>query len=285
MKPKANISIGAIIRLGVLFLLMYVPQALSAQEDSVRIIREREQINPIDSFLPSSPVGLSSEEFDLPPSQPADEIGKPRNISLERALYLPYYTNPSPLFKGDYSTDGVIKRFPHGVLFGAGGQTSIPGIGRFNDASIGYRHAFNEKWMLELGANAMKINMDHITGQAFSTSGTLFYRPSERVTFKVFGSYDIGNTYGMGSKHYGASIAFDMSERFGMEVGVQRYYDARSGRWETSPVVIPYYRFNKFTLGVDVGGIVHEILRNVVFDNKPRNNPTFGPPRFPIPIR
>lgn len=285
MKQKMSISICTIIHLGVFFLLMYAPQALSAQEDSVRIIQDRGQINPVDSFLQPSTVGLSSEEFNISPSHPADEVGKARNLSLERALYLPYYTNPSPLFKGDYSTNGVIKQFPHGALFGAGGQTSIPGIGRFNDASIGYRHAFNEKLMLELGANAMKINMDHITGQAFSTSGTLFYRPSERVTFKVFGSYDIGNTYGMGGKHYGASIAFDMSDRFGMEVGVQRYYDARSGRWETSPVVIPYYRFNKFTLGVDVGGIVHEILRNVIYDNKPRNNPTFGPPRFPIPIR
>lgn len=285
MKPKVNISTWTIIRLGVFFLLLYASQALSAQEDSVRIIQDKGQINPIDSFLQPSPVDLSSEEFNISPSNPAYEPGKARNISLERALYLPYYTNPSPLYKGDYSTDGVIKQFPRGVLFGAGGQTSIPGIGRFNDASIGYRHAFNEKFMLELGANAMKINMDHITGQAFSTSGTLFYRPSERVTFKVFGSYDIGNTYGMGRKHYGASIAFDMSDRFGMEVGVQRYYDARSGRWETSPVVIPYYHFNKFTLGVDVGGIVHEILRNVIFDNKPRNNPTFGPPRFPIPIR
>ena len=63
-------------------------------------------------------------------------------------------------------------------------------------------------------------------------------------------------------------MSLDMSERFGMEVGVQRYYDAYRGRWETVPVVIPYYNFDKFKLSLDVGGILYEILRNTVFDNR-----------------
>ena len=84
-------------------------------------------------------------------------------------------------------------------------------------------------------------------------------------------------------------MSVDMSDRFGMEMGVQRYYDAMSGRWETVPVMIPYYHFDKFTLGLDVGGIIYEILRNAVFD-KIRgiggpSGPTIGPPRMHIPIR
>lgn len=278
MKLKISILRPA-IRLGIFFLSVYVPVSVSAQEDSVRIIKEIGQINPTDSFQ-SSTVGLSPEELNISPSLPDSPTVKPLILSTESELHLPYYTNPSPLFKGDYTTNGVIKQFSHGVLFGSGRQTTIPGIGRFDNASIGYQHAFSEKLMLELDVNAMKINMDHITGQTFNAAGAFLYRPSERVTFKVFGSYDIGNTYGMGTKHYGASIAFDMSDRFGMEVGAQRYYDARKGRWETVPMVIPYYHFNKFTLGLDVGGILHEILRNVIFDKKPKNNPTFGPPNI-----
>lgn len=283
MKLKVSILRPA-IRLIIFFLSVYVPVSVSAQEDSVRIIKDIRQINPTDSFQ-SSPVGLSPEKLNISPSLPDNPTVKPLIFSTKSELHLPYYTNPSPLFKGDYTTNGVMRQFSHGVLSSSGRQTTIPGIGRFNDASIGYRHAFNEKLMMELGVNAMKINMDHITGQTFNASGAFLYRPSERVTFKVFGSYDIGNTYGMGTKHYGASIAFDVSDRFGMEVGVQRYYDARRGRWETVPMVIPYYHFNKFTLGLDVGGILHEILRNVIFDKKPRNNPTIAPPRPLIPIR
>ena len=140
----------------------------------------------------------------------------------------------------------------------------MAGIGRFNSASLGYQHIFNEQFELQVRANALKLNMSHITGQAFSTSGAFLYHPSDRVTLKVFGSYDIGNSYGMSTHSYGATMSVDMSDRFGMEMGVQRYYDAMSGRWETVPVMIPYYHFDKFTLGLDVGGIIYEILRNAV---------------------
>lgn len=102
-----------------------------------------------------------------------------------------------------------------------GSQTSVPGIGRFNNASLGYQHIFNDRLSLQLRANAMKINMSHITGQAFSTAGRLTYRASDRVAFNVFGSYDIGNSYGMSTNSYGATMSLDMSERFGVEVGAQ----------------------------------------------------------------
>ena len=92
----------------------------------------------------------------------------------------------------------------------------------------------------------------------------------------------------MSTDRYGATMSLDMSDRFGMEVGVQRYYDAMRGRWETVPVAIPYYRFEKFKLGLDVGGILYELLRNVVFDNRGGDfggGPTIRPPRFSLPIR
>ena len=166
---------------------------------------------------------------------------------------------------------------------------SVPGIGRFNNASLGYQHIFNDRLSLQLRANAMKINMSRITGQAFSTAGRLTYRASDRVAFNVFGSYDIGNSYGMSTNSYGATMSLDMSERFGVEVGAQRYYDAMRGGWQTVPVVIPYYRFEKFKLGLDVGGIMYEILRNVVFDKRGGGDfgggPTIRPPKFSFPIK
>ena len=85
-------------------------------------------------------------------------------------------------------------------------------------------------------------------------------------------------------------MSVDMSDRFNMEMGVQRYYDAMRGRWETVPVVIPTYRFNNnFKLGFDVGGVLYEVLRNVLFDNHRGGDysggPTIAPPRSFLPIR
>lgn len=292
MRMKQKVSISRLpIRLGLFMLLYFVPQLLSAQEnnDSTHILRNGASITPED-VLKQSTINLFPEKVTAYPSYSSVQppVRMP-HFSLRGDIRLPYYTNPSPLFRGDYSTNGVLHQFSHGALFGSGSQTSMAGIGRFNNASLGYRHIFNEQFELQVRANAMKINMSHITGQAFSTSGAFLYHPSDRVTFKVFGSYDIGNNYGMSSHNYGATMSVDMSDRFGMEMGVQRYYDAMSGRWETVPVMIPYYRFEKFTLGLDVGGIIYEILRDVVFDKNRGiggpSGPTIGPPRVHIPIR
>ena len=285
MKQKVSI-LWLPIQLSLFFWLISIPQLLSAQEnnDSIHIINNDVLTEPESTFQ-LSPLDLLPAKSTAYPSYSPEHLNKLPNFSLKGEIYMPYQTNPSKLFQGDYCTSGVLKQFNHGALFGSGGQTSIPGIGRLNNASFGYQHIFNQKLMLQLNASAMKINMPHFAGQTFSASGTLLYHPSDRVTFKLFGSYDLGNSYGMSTHYYGASMSVDMSERFGVEMGVQRYYDSMRGRWETVPMVIPYYRFDKFTLGVDVGGIVYEILRELVFDKRNNEGPTIAPPRFPIPIR
>ncbi|WP_294543836.1 hypothetical protein [uncultured Bacteroides sp.] len=296
MRMKQKISISRFpICFGLLLLLFSIPQLLSAQEgnDSIRIIRNDMQILPEGTLFQYAtpdlfPAIKINKTHSLYPSKQLNEY--PANFSRKGEIYLPYYTNPSPLFKGDYSTSGILWQFPHGAVFGSGSQTSVPGIGLFNNASLGYQHVFNDRFELRLRADAMKINMMHSTGQVFSTSGALLYHASDRVAFKVFGSYDIGNSYGMSTHSYGATMSVDMSDRFNMEMGVQRYYDAMRGRWETVPVVIPSYRFNnKFSLGLDVGGILYEILRDVVFDKRGGGDygggPTIGPPRTFLPIR
>ena len=271
----------------VFFLFISGLQLLSAQEDSARFTLDSMLIKPKAAFqLPS--VNLLPEKTVYPLINPI-QLGDLPSFSLKEELRIPYHINPSPLFRGDYSTGGVLRQFPHGAVFGSGSQTSVPGIGRFNNASLGYQHIFNDRLSLQLRANAMKINMSHITGQAFSTAGRLTYRASDRVAFNVFGSYDIGNSYGMSTNSYGATMSLDMSERFGVEVGAQRYYDAMRGGWQTVPVVIPYYRFEKFKLGLDVGGIIYEILRSAVFDNRGGGDfgggPTIRPPKFSFPIK
>lgn len=274
-----------LFRTAWVWLLITTPLLLCAQEDSRPFTRDTVQTTLPENIFQPVPLHLFPEKNAVSPLYPIKQRPDFSDFSLKEEIRLPYQTNFSPLFRGDFHTNGLLKQFPNGAVLGAGEQTTLPGIGRINEASLGYRHAFNQKLALQLQVNAMKINMPHTTGQAFSTSGTLFYRPSERVTFKFFGSYDIGNSYGMSTHLYGATMSVDMSDRFGMEMGVQRYYDAGRRRWETVPVVIPYYHFDKFTLGLDVGGIMYEILRNVVFEKQKSNGPTMAPPRFSMPIR
>ena len=81
-----------------------------------------------------------------------------------------------------------------------------------------------------------------------------------------------------------------MTEHFGMEMGVQRYYNPLRGGWETVPIAIPYYKFNNGAkMGLDVGGLIYQIFRNASFKGSvksgARPNPTIAPQGPRIEIR
>lgn len=267
IKRKVSIScLGG--RLGICLLLAFVPQLLFAQEDSVRFIRDSIQIQPEFNESLFSPFELPSENSAPSSMFHPEHSYSPARFFTERVSSSALSDQSFPAISGRLQYKRCIKTVSSRYVIRFRWADQRTGYRTFQQCFLGYQHAFNQRLTLQLGVDAMKINMIHSTGQAFSTSGALRYQASDRVAFKVFGSYAIGNTYGMDTHRYGATMSLDMSERFGMEVGVQRYYDAYRGRWETVPVVIPYYNFDKFKLSLDVGGILYEILRNTVFDNR-----------------
>jgi len=289
MKQRFNTSWYP-IHWGLFFLLIFIPQLLSAQEDSTRIIRDSIQIKPIGGFETTIDLLPENADFHLNPNPPRQlEMRNLPSFSFKDELHIPYYTDRTPLHRGDFSTQGMLWQHRNGGIFGTGEQETVPGIGRFNEASLGYGHVFNDRFSLQVSANAMKINMINFAGETFSTSGRLSYRASDRVAFNVFGSYNFGNSYGMSTDSYGATVSLVTSDHFRMEVGAQRVYNAMRGQWETIPVAIPTYRFdNGFELGLDVGGIIYEILRSTMFDsnsNRRNDGPTIAPPRLHVPMR
>jgi hypothetical protein len=192
----------------------------------------------------------------------------------------------SPLFRGDFSTGGVMWSHPSGAIIGSGSQESVPGIGRFNKASVGYMQMFGDRFALNLNANAMKYNLFPNIGQEFSTSGRFSFQETDRLGFNVFGTKSLGNNFFSGDS-YGGSVSLMMSDRFRMEVGVQRYYNQMTRQWETVPVAIPTIRLNNGAeIGLDVGSIIYEIFRSASFKNDRRSgNPTIAPPRLHLPMR
>ena len=85
-----------------------------------------------------------------------------------------------------------------------------------------------------------------------------------------------------------------MGERFGLGLGAQHYYNMNMGKWETDPIVLPYFKLNNGgKIGFDVGGIIKETIKQAI-DNKrinvktnprARYNATIMPERAPIFIR
>ena len=262
-----------------------------AQEDTLRIIRDSLQMKSQGEALVSPIQTSAHERVDVPVSSSLPFDSSSLRLNLTRpSLIIPYATNPSPLFLGDYSTSGILFAHRNGALVGAGGQTSIPGIGRSNDASLMYIHSLGSQWSFSVGVDANKMHMNHFTGQAFGASGTLSYQATDRLTFNVFGGYNSGYMPGRQSYRYGGTVAWDITERFGMEMGVQRYYNPLRGGWETVPIAVPTYKFNNGAkVGFDVGGLLYQIFHSASFNSSvksgKRPNPTIAPQGPRIEIR
>lgn len=179
------------------------------------------------------------------------------NFKTDRPFYIPpYYINPTPMFYGDYSTSGHI--FSH--FYGSGSQTTLPRIGRINEASIMFHHQFNNYFETRLGVNATKYYFPKSTGQAFGIYGAMIYHPNERLRLKAFGAYTPTYQYGFYRNTYGITAGYDFTDRLEMEVGIQNYYNPEKG-WDVVPIVIPRYKFKKFDIGIDVGGLLYETIR------------------------
>lgn len=262
------------------------------QEDTLRIVRDSLRM----MRETSSGMSMTSLQFPIDePMIPSLPETLPTDSSItfhfqKPSLIIPYYTHPSPMFKGDFDTNGILFTHRYGMLIGAGNQTSLPGIGRSNDISLTYIHSFHPRWTFSVGVDVNKMHMSHFTGQSFGASGILSYRANDRLTFNVFGGYHSGYVPGRQSYHFGGTIGMDMSEHFGMEMGVQRYYNPLRGGWETVPIAVPYFKFNNGAkFGFDVGGLLYEIFRDNSFKREIRNgnfsNPTIAPHRPRIEIR
>lgn len=174
MKWKSDLF-NNIVRMGIYLLLWGVSSDMVAQEDVKRIVRDSvrtsSEIQEGNSFSVSflhEDFSVSDEKtlsFPLPQPTPTDSLLR---LSLKKPLVLPYYTNPSPMFRGDYSTGGIIKGFENGVFYGSGEQTALPGIGLMNKASLGYMYRFNPRWSVQVGVDAMKMNMPFAVGHSLS---------------------------------------------------------------------------------------------------------------------
>lgn len=270
--------------LGAVLLAWMALPALAQQEDSLRLRRDSVPLAVPRWEEPSRP-GLRGEVPRVPRPAAADTLRvRMRRVTWSEAqpeLYIPYQQNRSPLFRGDYRTDGVLAPMSGGYWVAAGSQESVPGLGRFNAATLGWQKQLNDRLHLALMADALKANTLRFTGQSFGLSGQLLYQATDRVYFRTFGAVGTYDNFGSRPAYrFGGTVGWDITERFGVEAGAQTYFNSLTGRWEVLPVLAPYYKFDRFKLQFDVGPLLHEILRGIIQKHRGgglRGGPTIMP--------
>ena len=241
----------------ILFFLFSVP--IWGQEKIV----EDTLINEVKSVSINEDAFLDHTSPDLSVRSPHADLSLPRADSLihypiQRPFYIPlYHASSIPLSYGDYNSSGRL----YGNIYGSGAQYTLPGIGRLNQVSFAYQRQIGSHFNLQIGLNATKYYFQYATGQTFGAFGSFVYSPTDRLHLQFFGAYGVKNAYNFNNTYYGGTIGYDFNERFGMDIGVQRFYDPQHG-WQTVPIATPYYKFRKCKIGVDVGGLLYYFLQN-----------------------
>jgi hypothetical protein len=195
--------------------------------------------------------------------------------------YMPklIHTEPAGFLKGEYSVGGPIMTFRNGYIYGTGGRKNMIGWGTSNAASIGYTHFFSDRLMLDVNLNASKYYIPHFSNTTFGAAARMTYRVSDRMDLNVFGAYSRSMYQPKSFYNYGASVSYDMSQHFGMEMGVNRYYDPFRTKWQTVPIVTPYIKFNNGAkFGFDFGGLLKDAAEKWIFKSNSNSGGIIAPP-------
>ncbi len=250
--------------------------------------------NPYQPISPLSPI--------------SPELSKPVVDSLQIAPTLNTYQEkydeyrdsigahdmPNIYYPKNYPGNATMLRWYNGALVAAGRTDVFPGLMNMESAILNFHQQLG-RFTLTAYGSATKIGYFRGLSTQWGYGGSLSYQISDNVSVTGFGSYatrsritqpamlgfiDYPNFGGFVDYHFGES-------HWGVKAGAQSYYSLGSRHWDTQPILMPYYRTSSgVDLGIDVGGILYNILENCI--NKGNNNyggggNNFSPQQSKIP--
>ena len=225
---------------------------------------------------------ISNNSSIIPDSAKSDAANG--QLSLPR----PYPRDLRP-FTVSVPTDGRIFLWRNGGIFGSGRQESMPGLMAIESGSLIFVQQLG-RFTFTAHGDAVKYAYFGGLQTSYGFGGSLSYQFSDRVSMTIFGSYYTptgGMTPAMlgytSIPNFGGYVDYNFSGRWGVKVGAQAYRSSMTNRIEAQPIVTPYYKISKHAeIGIDVGGILYNVIKNN--RNRPsRINPTKPPPPPPAP--
>jgi hypothetical protein len=218
---------------------------------------------------------VSSEGYNVAPDHSRDSIANDGRMQI----------NVAPVLPGQ----ATLMNWGGGGVVATGQQQSIPGLMGIESGNIALIQQLGDFTLTAHGA-VSKYGYYRGLSTQWGFGGSLSYRVNDNLSFTAFGSYAsnagiynpalVGN---INSSMFGgyANYLFGNSH-FGMKVGAQSYYSVFSQHWQAQPIVMPYYRTNGGAeIGVDVGGILYNVLRSAINGKKALPNGSFNGSRNP----
>lgn len=207
--------------------------------------------------------------------------------SMPQVTSAGYLTTPPPPqydFHGnpyarDWASSGVIAHVGTGYISGAGSYTSYPAMGTIGSATLAITQPIGDRFTITAGITGNKYHFGREAWNDFGISGRASYMLNDRLTLNAFGQYYLDPRFhSMGSyayiptANYGGTLGIKMSDNFSLDVGAQRYYDAYSHTWRTVPILAPTFKLFGAPISVDLGGIIYQVLYNLLHSYKSGSN-------------
>ncbi|MGN0219227.1 MAG: hypothetical protein ACI4AX_02965 [Muribaculaceae bacterium] len=168
---------------------------------------------------------------------------------------------------------------------------SMPGLMAVESGRLALEQELG-RFTLTAYGEALKYGYFRGLSTTYGFGGSLTYRASDRLSLTLFGSYyspmralTPAMAGYMNVPSVGAYADYSFSDRWGVKAGVQSYRSMITGRWETQPIVMPYFKVSgDHAIGVDVGGMLYQIIRSAASDSRNSySNPTIPPPLTRMP--
>lgn len=219
-----------------------------------------------------APVSGMSPTSDLPIEMRTPALWRDRPWEMPRSCIATLSQSPT------------VASWQGGGVYGSGGSVSMPGMMGVESARLNFSQTVDNVTFTAWGG-AVKYGYFRGLQTSYGFGGSLDYRISDRWSVTLFGSYyssvhplTPAMAGFMNVPNFGGYASYNINEHWGISVGAQATRSLVTNRWEAQPIVTPYYRFNeKVAIGVDVGGIIYNIARELIDSRHNGGRPSGGP--------
>lgn len=250
-------------KLLIILFIFFAYTCVSAQEISNMSIKEKTLKDANDSKLNTSfPAAFPHETNLLKDSM---SMNVPQVNRLADSLSFPYL---------EMINTSIIHQWRNVTLYGIGNGVNMIGLMKKQNAEVGVMYS-HDKMSFSIGLMANVYNFNLMSAKygftiqnQFGINGRFSYDFNGSVSATVYGRYITNPFYhSMASFPYITTSSFGgfitwNNEKYGIDLGVNNYYDAFSNKWRTDPIVRPTYKIGKVKMSIDVGPLMKEgVLR------------------------
>ncbi len=196
-------------------------------------------------------------------------------LEVDPVFRVPEQTREMPVTRDGYDVtsaaqNGAAFRLWKGAMLGVYGATDhMPGLMDINSGTLAlYQNLGRLNLSLSANANKYWLPMQSTLLTQYGFSGHVSYDAASWITLHAFGNYYIEDLrlppaispYAY-STSFGGYADVRFSDHWGANLGAQRYLNPLNGRWETEPIVSPYYKFNNGSkLELPLGHLLKEMI-------------------------